>query len=154
MYLYLIRHAVAESKEVDPEKSLSEEGVNAIRRVSKFFSSLNPDIYVIWHSGKRRAKQTAEILAEALNIEKRVLEHQSLAPNDDIKLIREKLANTEEHNIAIVGHLPYLSRLASYLLTGDQNKEVIRFRNAGIVCLLREESVWQLNWMITPEIIS
>jgi len=50
--------------------------------------------------------------------------------------------------------LPHLSRLASYLLAGDETKEVIGFRMGGIVCLERDQRRrWTIRWMITPDTI-
>ena len=41
----------------------------------------------------------------------------------------------DQGSIMLVGNLPHLSRLVSLLLTGNPEIEVVRFRNAGIVCL-------------------
>ncbi|MBA7653330.1 hypothetical protein ES703_61178 [subsurface metagenome] len=100
-----------------------------------------------------KKERTGEILAALLKLENRIIKHTGLAPNDDISTIRKKLEKTLKNNIVIVGHLPYLSHLAAMLLAGDERREIIRFQNAGIVCLVRENSSWQLAWMITPELI-
>lgn len=55
--------------------------------------------------------------------------------------------------LMLVGHLPHLRRLASSLLVGDADKEVIRFRNGAIVCLLKAGEVWLLQWLLTPELV-
>ncbi len=51
----------------------------------------------------------------------------------------------------LVGHLPHLGRLASSLLVGEPEREIIRFRNSAIVCLVKSESGWLLQWILTPE---
>ena len=54
----------------------------------------------------------------------------------------------------LVGHLPYMSRLASLLLCGDSEKEIIKFRNAGIVNLIRDDlKVWSIGWILIPEMV-
>jgi phosphohistidine phosphatase len=53
----------------------------------------------------------------------------------------------------LVGHLPHLSRLASWLLIGDPGKEILRFRNGGIVCLARAGGRWLLQWILAPELV-
>ena len=54
----------------------------------------------------------------------------------------------------IVGHLPFLGKLASELLAGDESAEVVAFRNSGIACLGSDSSrTWKLEWMVTPDII-
>jgi phosphohistidine phosphatase len=52
----------------------------------------------------------------------------------------------------LVGHLPHLSRLASALLLGDPGREIVRFRMGAIVCLVRAEGRWLLQWVLTPEL--
>ncbi len=154
MYLYLIQHAEAKSKEKDPERGLTESGKKTMERISDFFSRLKPEIYVIWHSGKKRAEQTAEILAASLGLKNRLITHTNLGPGDDISPVKKKIEKTKKNNIAIVGHLPYLNRLASILLSGDETRDMIRFRNAGIVCLVRDDTGWKLSWMLTPDLLA
>ncbi len=154
MYLYLIQHAEAKSKEKDPGRGLTESGKKTMERISDFFSRLKPEIYVIWHSGKKRAEQTAEILAASLGLKNRLITHTNLGPGDDISPVKKKIEKTKKNNIAIVGHLPYLNRLASILLSGDETMDMIRFRNAGIVCLVRDDTGWKLSWMLTPDLLA
>ena len=55
----------------------------------------------------------------------------------------------------IVGHLPFLERLTSLLLTGCGSAgDMIAFKQGGIVALdAGEENKWQIEWMITPGLI-
>jgi phosphohistidine phosphatase len=153
MKLYLIQHAKAASKEVDPERSLTEEGCCEIQKVAVFIKSLNLSIDYLWHSGKKRAQQTADILAEVTTINKEYTARDGLAPNDDVKQI-EKQIMSKKQAIMIVGHLPFLSKLASLLLTGSDSSDTVAFKNAGIVCLnYDDDNRWHIDWMITPEIL-
>jgi phosphohistidine phosphatase len=78
---------------------------------------------------------------------------EGLEPLADPKIWKNRLAEITE-DTTIVGHLPHLSKLAGYLLTGDEGKEVVTFRMGGIACLERDESGrWTVQWMINPEII-
>ena len=52
----------------------------------------------------------------------------------------------------LVGHLPFMSRLASLLLAGEPEAGVVRFQTSGIVCLSREQGEWSLSWAVTPEL--
>jgi phosphohistidine phosphatase len=52
----------------------------------------------------------------------------------------------------LVGHLPFMERLAGQLLTGDAEQPVIDFTNAGIVCLEKQDERWQAIWILTPDI--
>jgi len=154
MRLYLVQHAESKRKEDDPSRPLSEKGEGDIRKVAKFAEKhLQIQVRQIVHSGKLRAKQTAEILAEHINPEKGVKVAEGLEPLSDPKVWESQLAETTE-DIMIVGHLPHLSKLASHLLARDEIKDIVTFRMAGISCLERNESDhWTIRWMITPEII-
>jgi phosphohistidine phosphatase len=152
MKLYLVQHAKAASKEVDPERSLTEEGLRELKKVAAFIKPLNLSIDYLWHSGKKRARQTADILAEVITISEEHAARDGLAPNDDVKTIENQIMSLKQ-DIMIVGHLPFLSKLASLLLTGSDSSETVAFRNAGIVCLNHTDNQWQLDWMITPEIL-
>ncbi len=154
MRLYLVQHAEAKRKEEDPSRPLSEKGEQDIRRVAKYAEKhLRIQVEQIVYSGKLRAKQTAEVLAERLNPVKGVTVAEGLEPLADPRVWESQLAETIE-DIMIVGHLPHLSKLTSHLLTGDETKEVVTFRMAGITYLERDESGrWTVRWMITPEII-
>jgi phosphohistidine phosphatase len=50
----------------------------------------------------------------------------------------------------IVGHLPHLSRLASLLVLGEAEKEVVRFRMGAVVCLARSGESWSIDWTLIP----
>ncbi len=154
MYLYLMQHAEAAGKEQDPERGLTAAGRAAAKKAAAFFKRQRPEIRVIWHSGKKRAEQTALLLAETLGLRQRVMMHTGLAPNDDIRVVKEKLEKTDQNNIVIVGHLPHLSRLADALLGGGRAADLVCFRPGGIVCLVRAEGRWQIAWAIVPEILA
>lgn len=153
MKLYLVQHAKAASKEVDPERLLTEEGLRDIQKVVVFIKPLALSVDYLWHSGKKRALQTAGCLAEVITINKEHSAHENLAPNDDVKVIENQIISLKQY-IMIVGHLPFLSKLASVLLTGHDSSETVAFKNAGIVCLnYTDDHQWRIDWMIIPEII-
>jgi phosphohistidine phosphatase len=154
MKLYLVQHAKAASKNADPERPLTEEGYRDIQKVSAFIKPLNLSIDCIWHSGKKRAGQTAEVLKEVIDVSKEITAHEGLAPNDDVTAIKNEIVS-DGRDIMIVGHLPFVSKLASLLLTGSESAAIAAFKQGGIICL--EQNVddnWQIDWMIIPELIS
>ena len=153
MKLYLVQHAKAASKETDPQRSLTEEGRRDIEKVARFVKPLNLTIDCLWHSGKKRAAQTAEVLADAIETKGGTIARDGLGPNDYVNALRDELGSTEQ-NVMIVGHLPFLSKLASLLLRGCESADTVAFKNAGIVCLSRvEDNQWQLEWVVTPELL-
>ena len=66
MALYLVQHGKSLSKEVDPQKGLSEQGSAEVKRIADAAKGYNVQVGSICHSGKTRARQTAEIFASAL----------------------------------------------------------------------------------------
>jgi phosphohistidine phosphatase len=106
----------------------------------------------IRHSEKLRAIQTAEELARALGAPARVVS--GLGPNDDISPLRREVSWSEK-NLMIVGHMPFLGRIAASLLCQDESLSVVAFRKGGIVRLDRLEGRrWTLSWAIPPEVMS
>jgi len=152
MKLYLVQHAKATSEQQDPQRPLTEEGQRELQKVTEFIEPLKLSVDYLWHSEKRRAIQTAELLAKAIKIKKAKTVREGLGPSDDVAILKDELDATTD-DIMIVGHLPFLNKLASLLLAGCESADAVAFRNGGIVALGRnEEDKWQIDWMITPEI--
>ncbi|MCH7558218.1 MAG: phosphohistidine phosphatase SixA [Planctomycetes bacterium] len=153
MKLYLVQHAKAASKDADPQRPLTEEGRRDIQKVAAFIKPLNLSVDYLWHSGKKRAVQTSEFLAEVVKINETQIIHDGLGPNDDVTALKNELISARQ-DIIIVGHLPFLSKLASLLLTGCESSNTVAFKQAGIVCLdYSGDNQWQLDWLIIPELL-
>jgi len=153
MKVYLVRHGEAVSSGVDPKRPLSEQGRVDIQKVASFIKPLGISVEHIWHSGKLRAAQTAEILAESISATKDCSEHNNLAPNDDITVIANEL-EAYDTDIMIVSHLPFLAYLTLLLVAGKETASVASFDAGSIVCLNRSDlDQWRIEWMITPEIL-
>lgn len=155
MNLYLVQHGEAKKKEEDPQRSLSEQGWTDIRKVASFIAKqTNIQVRNILHSGKTRARQTAETLAEYLNPPEGIKEAERLEPLADPSAWVDRLAESKE-DIMLVGHLPHLSKLAAHLLCQDENKKIVEFQMGGIVCLGKDESdIWSVRWMVIPQILT
>ena len=66
MQLYLVQHGAAKNEAEDPQRTLTTEGTKTVERMAKCLSSLTLSVVRIEHSGKERARQTAEIMAAHL----------------------------------------------------------------------------------------
>ncbi|MGQ9510036.1 MAG: phosphohistidine phosphatase SixA [Thermodesulfobacteriota bacterium] len=149
MNLYLVQHGEARSEREDPERSLTDLGRDEVLHISRVAKALNLNPSAIYHSTKLRAKETAEILGRTLNIP--VLSSEGLNPNDPI-LPWVEMISREDQDLMIVGHLPFLNKLASFLLCGDENAGLILFRYGAIVSLKqKEDKRWAVSWILTPE---
>lgn len=146
--LYLVQHGKSLSKEVDPDRRLNEEGIKETHQMTDLLKRNKVMVNKIMHSGKYRARMTAEILGRGLGV-KDVSEVSGLAPLDDPKPWADKLRDIDE-DIMIVGHLPHLSILTSLLL--NVNTEVVEFRYSGILCLERgEDQKWRIKFYVRPD---
>ncbi|MHC4737453.1 MAG: phosphohistidine phosphatase SixA [Planctomycetota bacterium] len=154
MKLYLVQHAKAASKQADRERGLTEGGRREVQKISEFVKPLNICVDYLWDSGKKRSVQTAEILAEVVKINETHTTREGLEPNDDVTLLKDELASIQR-DVMIVGHLPFLSKLASLLLSGCESSDTVALRQGGIVCLnCSEPDQWQIDWMVTPELLA
>ncbi len=151
MLLYLVQHAEAKKEEEDPERGLTDQGFKDIARTAIFAQKLGVKVNGIHHSGKKRAMQTAQMLADHLKPGKGIAQTDHLASMDDPAVWAKRLAGLNE-DAMLVGHLPYLAKLAGLLLSGDTEKTFVDFKMAGIVCLKRlDDGRWALEWMVVPE---
>jgi phosphohistidine phosphatase len=152
--LYLAQHAKAKSKEEDLDRPLTEQGWLEVKKVAAAVENY-PTINInnIYHSGKTRARQTAEVFAEHLKPGDGIHETAGLEPMADTTIWYKRLDDIS-HDIMLIGHLPHLNKLTSRLLAKDEEKWIIAFQNAGVVCLEKNGTgAWALRWMVTPDII-
>jgi phosphohistidine phosphatase len=152
--LYLVQHGRSQPKEIDPEQGLSEQGIIEVERVAERAHHLNLHVSEIIHSGKKRARQTAEIFSGWLVHGKEPSVATGLNPTDDVLPVAQTFADRE--NLMLVGHQPFLDRLTSQLIVNNPDVPVVHFINGGIVCLERWEremgrKIWSVRWIITPE---
>jgi phosphohistidine phosphatase len=150
MKVYLVQHGEAHPKEVNPERALTERGRRETRQVAAVAARMGLEVAQIRHSGKTRARQTAELLSEALSPASGVAAVSGLAPMDDVRPIAAGLLR-ESEPVMLVGHLPFMARLAGFLLAGDPEQAVVKFRYSAIICLAHTEVRWQVAWLLTPE---
>ncbi len=153
MELYLVQHGLAESSESDPNRPLTRPGREEVTRIGRALANARVAVDVIYHSGKLRAAQTANTLGELVGAADGILQLAGLNPNDDPAIAESQLRDLPER-VMLVGHLPHLSRLTSLLLFGDAAREVVAYRNAGVVCLRAEAGGrWVVRWYLVPELI-
>jgi len=153
MRLYLVRHGEAVSEEVNPERPLSQRGRLDVEKMGRFLRRAKLKVDLIWHSGKVRALETAQILGGALFVKDPPVTRQGLAPLDPIKLIENQLRKREE-DLMIVGHLPFLGKLASSLVSGSSSPDLVTFQAGGVACLERlEGGSWRLEWILSPGLL-
>jgi phosphohistidine phosphatase len=150
MKLYLIQHGISWSEEKDPEKSLSPEGKEETQRTAEFLKTKNIEVDAVWHSPKLRAAQTAQIIVSSI-ICLEIQQRDDLNPLDPVKNLPQEIKSLNK-NLMIIGHLPFLQKLASLLLSGSETNQFISFKNSGVICLEYIDN-WKIAWMIIPVLL-
>lgn len=149
MIVYLVQHGDALPETVDPERPLSEKGETQVAKLSGFLKKLPVYPGIILHSGKLRAKQTAEALSLALG-GIRLEERPFLNPNDRIEPAKSEIAAYEK-TLMIVGHMPFLGRLASSLLIVREKDPLVEIAQASLLALRRTEDGYTIDCFIKNE---
>jgi phosphohistidine phosphatase len=161
--LYLIRHAHAVTADENPERPLSVRGRGEVVRLAAFFRTnglLRPA--QLWHSPLSRARETALLLNSALALDAVLVETPGLLPEDDPEEIVQRLAAYPvDHSLALAGHEPYLSALATLLVRDKRKPVAFHLRKGAVIALQREDAVhkrsglprWRIRWHFSPELL-
>ncbi|WP_305908834.1 phosphohistidine phosphatase SixA [Methylomarinum sp. Ch1-1] len=148
MNILLVQHGKCFAKEADPDRSLTVQGREEVIKVAGQAVEAQIEVGAIFHSGKLRALQTAELFAQHLNVD-RMEAIDGIAPLDDVEVFAQHFQWPDQ--AMLVGHLPFMARLAAYLLTGRAEPAIIKFQHGGIVCLEQNEYPhWALKWTMMP----
>ncbi|HEX7311079.1 MAG TPA: histidine phosphatase family protein [Gaiellaceae bacterium] len=161
MDVYLVRHAIGETRDStqwpdDSERPLTPEGEARFRKAARGLGRVAPHVDVVLASPFVRAWQTAEILELEAGwpVPERAPELEATrTPADGLDLLRRHASGS----VALVGHEPFLSGLASLLLAGDENAVAIELKKGAVVLLtlspdIRPASAF-LRWTATPKIL-
>jgi len=150
MKLYLMRHGEALSPQVDPERGLTNNGKLKIEHVATHLKETDVTFKRIFHSKKKRARETAEIMAQTISPEVKPELHQYITPNDDPGLIINEINNWNEDTL-ITSHLPFVPNLMTSLTGQDAYLSAISFETGTIVCLEKNDNdVWGVTWATSP----
>ncbi|WP_309398937.1 phosphohistidine phosphatase SixA [Cerasicoccus maritimus] len=158
MKLFLLRHAEATyDAPTDQARQLTPKGERSIAKLcdrlkTKEFSQLA----VIYHSTLVRARQTAELFRDEMQLKTPLQERTGLAPMDDPIALGAFLLECKE-DAMLVGHNPHLTMLSAWLLTGSPFTDCIDFKKSGLLCLerisppnkARPAGVWVMRYFIT-----
>ena len=151
MRLYIVQHGDSVAKEIDPNRPLSDRGQSDIHRLAEWLSSQNVKIAEILHSGKTRAKETAEILRPLLKSPSQIYEGQGLAPNDSPEAFLHQLRDPKK-DILIAGHMPFVARTVSQALTGAPDRQLVEFAPGSVAGIERIDGAsWHLFMFARPE---
>ena len=126
---------------------LSSVGRAATERLALAAAHRGAQPDAIWHSGKLRARQTAELLWQACNPRASCSAEHGLQPGDSPRWMRDQLSG-ETRSILIVGHMPSLTRLLASLLGEPDGSPSVQFPQHGCVALDADGNAWREVWRI------
>ena len=132
MKVYLMQHALAYSSEEDQERPLSPAGIDQAKAAAKGIKRLGLTFDLIVTSPKRRAHQTAALIAEGVRFpHSDILTTEAVLPQCQPQELLDLLQKeSSQSSVLVVGHMPQLGKLSSQLLQGGE----MHFENAGLAC--------------------
>ncbi len=146
MKLYLVHHGDAVPPDVDPQRPLSAEGRVGVEQVAAAAAQRAVKPAVVWHSGKLRARQTAEAFWRACNPLAEFSAARGLQPTDPPERMADELMG-ETRDIMLVGHMPNIERLLRLLIEGSA-EGTTALPAHGIVALEAIDTRWVERWRI------
>ena len=154
--IYLVRHAHAVTEEENPLRPLSAQGVDECRRLAAFFQSNRAFTPAeIWHSPLARARETAERLRPVVPLAA-LRETLALRPEDKPEKMAARIATLAPTlMLAIVGHEPHLSALATLLVSGRSGLATAFVFEKGAVLALSsvDGATWAVRWHVAPSLL-
>ena len=115
MHLFLVHHGQAVGPEVDARQPLSQIGRASVDRVAALAAARGAHPMIVWHSGKLRARQTAESFWKACNALAEFSATKDLQPDDPAQRMRDRVRG-ETRDLMLAGHFPNLPRLLELLV--------------------------------------
>ena len=156
--LYLIRHGVAEERGEawpdDSKRPLTEQGISRLRRSARGLARIDVSFDVMLTSPLVRARQTAEVIAAALDARPPIVLAESLVPGGPYQAVLADLEKqSRRRRIALVGHEPGIGELAARLLG---SRHALAFKK-GAICRIDVETLppsapGVLRWLLTPRL--
>ena len=154
MKLYLLQHGEALPEQVNPDRPLSKRGLEDVRCLAEFVWNHGILVKHVYHSGKTRARETAEVVGARMASGVTIEATTGLNPNDSVEPWAKQINNRQE-DLLLVGHMPFMERMAAYLLSGNSSSQFVAFEPGSMLCLERDESGrWGIAWMIRPDLLT
>lgn len=154
MIVYLIRHAHAVDSEENSERPLSRRGQEQARALAAFLERSGQfEPAEFWHSPLARSRETAELLGEGLRVSAPYLLVPDLQPESDPRLAARRI-KVATHPVAIVGHEPHLSALATLLVVGARDAPAFVMKKCSALALEGAGRHWSVRWHVSPDLFA
>ena len=136
MRLLLVRHGSAEMHNDDDARRLTEFGRIEAKSIARWIKQLGFTNPTIWHSEKIRAQETATIIREGCGWDSELTEVEGIRPSSPVGPVATRIA-AEDHDLVIVGHMPFMSTMASEMVTNGCTETYWNFETCAALCLER-----------------
>lgn len=152
--LYLVRHAHAVDAEENLARPLSKRGEQQVVALAAFLgrSGLFQPAE-LWHSSLVRSRQTAVLLAARLHLAAPLRLMPDLEPEDDPRAVARRI-KASTHPLAIVGHEPHLSALASLLVADRMDASLFVMKKCAVLALEGAGPHWRVRWHLAPDLLA
>ncbi len=150
MKVYLMQHALAYSSQEDQERPLSPAGIDQAKAAAKGIKRLGLSFDLIVTSPKRRAHQTAALIAEGVRFpHSDIMTSEVVLPQGQPQELLDLLQKeSPQSSVLVVGHMPHLEKLSSQLLQGGE----MLFENAGLACFeISSSHPARLEFLLTAQ---
>ena len=91
MKIYLVQHGVSSPEDEDPQNGLTSQAVVDVEKIARFIAQMDQQYEAIFHSDKKRARQTAQILGKHLKHALGVHETDFLGPMDNVDVWQDRI---------------------------------------------------------------
>lgn len=160
MELYLLRHAIAAapgSMELrsDAERPLTEDGIKKMRKAVHGIKAMALGFDEVISSPYLRARQTADLVMDELEMDSKIKLSEALVPSADFKDFVKLISQyPSEKKLLLIGHEPSLSGFVSALISSGKCAS-LEFKKGGMCCVevleIKPSPVAQLKWLLTPQ---
>lgn len=145
MFVTIVHHAEAVDASDDAQRPLSARGRAQAEGLARAASLHAVKPALIWHSGKLRARQTAEAFWRLCNPFADFRMVKGLRPEDAPEIARA-LVDLEQRDLLLVSHMPLAPALARALSPGVDALPV-----NGLVMFERVDGRYLERWRAAPE---
>ena len=159
MNLYILRHASAGVRRVDPaidaKRPLDKEGKKHCLQLAHVLNALNIQFDLFVSSPLKRCLQTASLVGTETGYEAQILHSTALAPEATLKDFQKLLRDcSNRENLLLVGHNPNLTTfLGSLLVPASSPEAKVRLRKGSIARVVLTRGPATLQGLLDPRTV-
>jgi phosphohistidine phosphatase len=158
--LYILRHGIAVPHGTpgvaDDDRPLTPKGEERMKEIGRGLAEIDLEVDRIITSPLPRARRTAQIVAQELDLVDRLETSEVLRADSDASTIRDWLRARTENRLMIVGHNPAFTELVGLLLVGDAGTLPLELKKGGIAALSVSAISgprYTLEWIAPPRLL-